>query len=246
MFNSLHLKNTFINASLINKLKFFYQPVAKNSVHKSNVFHKSYHSLPNHAPKSRNTRESIEDIVNVNTNVQNNVLLFKNESSTMCKLLRYFSIGWVFCSASLIYYSHNQINLSDYSKSVSWKNYMKEKGVHVTIFACGIIIGPVMLLILHFSMQRFIKYIILNKGGKNVSLITYHLFKKEALLTLPVSMVKSCMSRQEAVQYLPLKVCDKLFFYLMDLEGTLLNEKLFDNTIGYDKILQHSSFTNKK
>ncbi|XP_043261681.1 transmembrane protein 223 [Colletes gigas] len=246
MFNPLHLKNTFLNASLINKLKFCYQPVVKNSVHKSYVFHKSYHSLPNHALKSRNTRESIEEMMNVNTNVQNNVLLFKHESSTTCTLLRYFSIGWVFCSASLIYYSYNQINLSEYSKSISRKDYLNKKGLYVVMFACGIVLGPLAIFILHFSMQRFIKYIILNRGGKNVSLITYHLFKKEALLTLPVNMVKSSMSRQEAKQYLPLKVCDKLFFYLMDLEGTMLNEKLFDNTIGYDKVFQHSAFTNKK
>lgn len=37
---------------------------------------------------------------------------------------------------------------------------------------------------------RNIKYIILNKGGKTLSIVTYHMRKKKSNINLPIEMVR--------------------------------------------------------
>ncbi|KYM96220.1 hypothetical protein ALC62_13124, partial [Cyphomyrmex costatus] len=78
---------------------------------------------------------------------------------------------------------------------------------------------------------RSIKYIILNKGGKTLSIITNHVLKKKSKLNLPVGMVKCTADRRDNRGiYLPLKIENRSFYYLVNKSGTFLNLKLFDYT----------------
>lgn len=44
---------------------------------------------------------------------------------------------------------------------------------------------------MYATCARNVKYIILNKGGKTLSLSTYHLWKRKSdIITLPVGMVR--------------------------------------------------------
>lgn len=45
------------------------------------------------------------------------------------------------------------------------------------------------MLIVSFYIRRYVKYVILQKGGEHVSLITYNLFKNELLQEVPVKQV---------------------------------------------------------
>ncbi|KYN43383.1 hypothetical protein ALC56_02109, partial [Trachymyrmex septentrionalis] len=88
-------------------------------------------------------------------------------------------------------------------------------------------------LYIYATCARSIKYIILNKGGKTLSIITYHMQKKKSKLNLPVGMVKSTADRQDNIgMYLPLKIKNRSFYYLVDKNGTFVNSRLFDYVMG--------------
>lgn len=236
MFNSLHLKNTFTCTGLMNKLQLFYATVAKNGKFKDPVFCKSYHCSPTNAFKIRNTRNSTaqakSDALNVNTNVRNNVLLFKYENSGYFLGLKLFSIGWLCSSALLAYYTYTPQFKLIWSDDLSWIGFFKKTGGRIIYFIFAVIAGPAVIATLHFSTKRFIKYIILHKGGKNVSIITHHLYNNERLITVPVEKVRSTIARCDIHTYLPLRIRGNRFYYLLDSKGRFLNGKLFDNTIG--------------
>ncbi|KYQ55679.1 hypothetical protein ALC60_05430, partial [Trachymyrmex zeteki] len=83
------------------------------------------------------------------------------------------------------------------------------------------------------ACARSIKYIILNKGGKTLSIITYHMQKKKSKLNLPVGVVKCTADRQDDTgTYLPLKIKNKSFYYIVNKSGTFVNSNLFDHIMG--------------
>ena len=52
------------------------------------------------------------------------------------------------------------------------------------------------------------------------------------LMTVPLSSVTCHAHRQESPSFIPLRVKDHKFYFLLDKEGTLNNPKLFDITVG--------------
>ncbi|KOC60284.1 Transmembrane protein 223, partial [Habropoda laboriosa] len=90
-------------------------------------------------------------------------------------------------------------------------------------------------LLLYALNHRFVKYIILHKGGQNVSVITNHLYKRHNTFKLPVDEVKTVVARSQMINYLPLKIRGKKFYYIVDSDGKFLNGHLFDYTIGTKK-----------
>lgn len=51
--------------------------------------------------------------------------------------------------------------------------------------------GPLMYLFIYAMCARSIKYIVLNKGGKALSITTHHMRKKKSNIHLPVGMVRT-------------------------------------------------------
>ncbi|XP_076166205.1 uncharacterized protein LOC143146074 isoform X2 [Ptiloglossa arizonensis] len=237
MFNLLHLKNILINMSLINKVKCFYRPLPKNLY--LSVFCKSYHTSVNHACKIRSTRKSNEEIklhtLNPDINVQNNVLLFKHIDITKFFVMKFFIFGWLFCCTVLFYYCYDPKYKTHLLENISWKDYIKQCGLNLIICLYLSLTGPLLVLTFHLAYKRCVKYIILHKGGEEISIITYHLFKNERILKLPLNTVSSICSRSEKKVYIPIKIKGHSFYFLIDGLGKFVNENLFDNTIGTKK-----------
>lgn len=238
MFKCLYLKNTFMRIGVVKQLQFFCQTSANNVKYKS-TFCKLYHSSPNYAFRVKNTRnltqETARKQLQVDTNVQNNVLLFKNENTAFPNRIKLFTFGWLFCSTVIAYYSFSSKFISLISTSANWKDYLKQCGIRIFYFIYIVVTGPSLVLIVSFYIRRYVKYVILQKGGEHVSLITYNLFKNELLQEVPVKQIRSTLSRNEIKNYMQLKVQFQSFYYLMDAKGTFLNIELFDNTIGAAK-----------
>ncbi|XP_054015170.1 uncharacterized protein LOC128896054 isoform X1 [Hylaeus anthracinus] len=237
MFNHLCLKNAVVRADVISKLAFFYRPLAKNSKSKAPVFCKSYHSSPNCALKARSTRDSTNqrdlDIFHVNTNVQNNVILFRSKSTIATNILRCVTFGWSFGSMMLAYYTVDIKALLTWTNGVLWKE-VKQAIKDNIFYIINMLIGPITAIMSHLIIRRFIRCIILHKGGKYVTLTTHHLLKKERILTIPVEEIKvnTVIKRNT---YTSLKIRGKWFYFIMETDGTFYNQQLFNNTIGLAK-----------
>lgn len=84
---------------------------------------------------------------------------------------------------------------------------------------------------------RSVRFLVLRKGGKDVSFVTYTPFGKNRILNVPVNCISAQEARAAAKSQLPLKVKNKNFFYILDMRGEFLNTKLFDYTAGLKRKL---------
>ncbi|XP_011646033.1 transmembrane protein 223 isoform X2 [Pogonomyrmex barbatus] len=119
-----------------------------------------------------------------------------------------------------------------FNTDIKFKEFLKNNMICLTMFIFSSFAGPFMSLFLYATCARSIKYIILNKGGKTISIVTYHLLKKKSSMSLPVEMVKLFSHRTSSGSCIPLKIKNKRFYYLIDKSGTFVNPKLFDYTLG--------------
>lgn len=234
MISSLYYRN----ATNCIKLQTFYRSLTKNVRQQDSICSKSFHFSFKYPFKVNNIREYKQqtkvDKLYAKTNVKNNVLLYKYEGNRYLLVFKIASLGLIILAIIVSYYSYNDKFILTWTKDISLIDYVKLNGTDLLNFVNSIIIGPCAFLTIYAANKRFIKYIVLHKGGKNVSLITEHFFKHQETLTLPVNAVTAIWARNQMKDYLPLKVEGKLFYYLLDARGTFLNEELFDSTIGLD------------
>ncbi|KAL7853932.1 hypothetical protein AOLI_G00207760 [Acnodon oligacanthus] len=98
---------------------------------------------------------------------------------------------------------------------------------------CLVIGGGIVGLGVLFS-RRSVSRVVLHKGGGKVTVQTQSPLgaNKAWHLTVPLNQVACHAHRQESPSFIPLKVKDHKFYFLMDKEGTLNNPRLFDITVG--------------
>ncbi|XP_029160254.1 transmembrane protein 223-like [Nylanderia fulva] len=189
---------------------------------------------PNKSPQSLIVRhqQEIKTILDVNTNVRNNVLLYKNESNRHFWNIRLFAFGQLFGWSILALYTYTPKFFDIFKTDVKIKEFLQKHFIRFGTFVFSIFAGPITFGVMYATCSRNIKYIILNKGGKTLSLFTYHLCKRKLnTITVPIGMAK-CTSPRTGVTgvCIPLKVKNKSFYYLIDKSGTFVNPTLFDYT----------------
>ncbi|XP_072518114.1 transmembrane protein 223 [Salminus brasiliensis] len=82
--------------------------------------------------------------------------------------------------------------------------------------------------------RRSVSRVLLHKGGRKVTVHTQSPLgtNKAWHLTVPLNQVACFSHRLESPSFIPLKIKDHKFYFLLDNEGTLNNPKLFDITVG--------------
>lgn len=80
--------------------------------------------------------------------------------------------------------------------------------------------------------MKSVRYLVLRKGGEELTLVTYAPFGKTRMLTVPLNRVSCKEMRSRATSSLPLKVKGHYLHYLLDMQGEFKNEVLFDHTAG--------------
>lgn len=80
---------------------------------------------------------------NVNTNVQNNVMLYKNNDTYDFIVTKLLFFGWVFCNALIAVTTYNPKYITTWRKDISWAEYIKTNGISFIYFMYSIIIGNI-------------------------------------------------------------------------------------------------------
>lgn len=93
-------------------------------------------------------------------------------------------------------------------------------------------VGYGLLLLAWTFTVRSVRYLILHKGGKEVSLVTYTPFGVNRIMKVPLTAISAQESRTSASSQLPLKVKDRWLFYMLDMRGEFKNAQLYDYTAG--------------
>lgn len=79
---------------------------------------------------------------------------------------------------------------------------------------------------------RSVRFLILRKGGLDVTLVTYGPFGKNRIMTVPLKSISAQQPREIAEVLLPLKVRNRSLFYVLDMKGEFKNTELYDYTAG--------------
>ncbi|KAL7736282.1 hypothetical protein ACLKA6_002952 [Drosophila palustris] len=97
---------------------------------------------------------------------------------------------------------------------------------------CCFMIGYGILFAVWMFTLRSVRFLILRKGGKSVSFVTYGPFNRNRIMTVPLNCISAEESREMARVQLPIKVRDKALYYVLDMRGEFRNPQLFDYTAG--------------
>ncbi|OWR53942.1 hypothetical protein KGM_212935 [Danaus plexippus plexippus] len=101
-----------------------------------------------------------------------------------------------------------------------------------TLGTVAILIGTGSLAMIWLYTLKSVRYLILNKGGRHLTFITYGPFGKNRIMKVPVECVCSKESRKIARVQLPIKVKNTMMHYMLDMRGEFKNPMLFDSTAG--------------
>lgn len=179
------------------------------------------------------------------TAVAKDVILFEHDRTRFFRLLAIFCGGQFIFWAYLAHFAFT--SLRDTRKNAESQNVRTDLGGLFSFdmnlgsnawrygftLGCLVIGGGILGVAILFS-RRSVSRVILHKGGGKVTVSTQSPFGplRAHHLTVPLSQVTCHAHRQESPSFIPLKIKDYKFYFLLDKEGTLNNPKLFDITVG--------------
>lgn len=83
--------------------------------------------------------------------------------------------------------------------------------------------------------RRSVRYLILKSNQKVVTFVTYGPFGKNLTMDVPLRCLSAQESRLSAKNFLPIKVQNRAFYYILDMSGDFKNTRLFDNVVGLSR-----------
>ncbi|KAJ8915855.1 hypothetical protein NQ315_004669 [Exocentrus adspersus] len=173
--------------------------------------------------------------LDINTNVAKDVILYKYKNDRFFKIINIFGIAqfgfWTYLSM------FSFTNLKDVpvdSNEVKWwrKINLGENKYKISFTAIFFLIGWSILLVTWMYSLKSVKYLILRKGGNEVTIVTYTPTGGNRMFTLGLQNLSCKESRLNAKSQLPIKVKGHYLHYLMDMRGEFTNPTLFDQTAG--------------
>lgn len=86
---------------------------------------------------------------------------------------------------------------------------------------------------------RSIRLLVLRKDQKTVTIVTYGAFGRNHNLEVPLNHISAQESRSTAKNFLPLKIKNRIFYYILDMSGgEFRNTRLFDSVVGLQRNLK--------
>ncbi|KAK4872680.1 hypothetical protein RN001_014709 [Aquatica leii] len=183
----------------------------------------------------KSTRHQTSQI-NVNTNVVKDVILFKYENPRFFRLLNLFGICqfgfWTYLSL-FAFTSLRDAPVSTSENAAWWQRInLGENMYKNTLTAVSFIIGYGTLTIACLYTLRSVRYLVLRKGGSQVTFVTYTPIGPNRMMTVNLENVSCVESRGHARSQLPIKVRNHFLYYILDMKGEFKNSALFDYTAG--------------
>ncbi|XP_026861203.2 transmembrane protein 223 [Electrophorus electricus] len=179
------------------------------------------------------------------TAVLNDVILFEHDRTRFFRFLALFCGGQFIFWTYLAYFAFTGLRNTQKNNNGSQKikaelglfSFDMNLGSKAWRFGftlgCLVIAGGIVGLGMLFTC-RSVSRVVLHKGGRKVTVSTQSPLgvNKAWCLTVPLNQVACHAHRHESPSFIPLKVKDHKFYFLLDKEGTLNNHKLFDVTVG--------------
>ncbi|XP_055379924.1 transmembrane protein 223 [Condylostylus longicornis] len=182
-------------------------------------------------------------VYDVNTNVVKDVVIFKYENPKFFKVINLFGLSQFFFWTYLSHFAFTTLRDAPVDETIA-KEEVWYKRINLgenkfrnalTIFS--FLIGYGVLTAAWLFTLRSVRFLVLKKGGKSISLVTYSPFGENRIMTVPLNCVSAETSRESAKVQLPLKIKNRKLFYILDMRGEFTNPRLFDYTVGLKRKL---------
>nr|CAG4647575.1 EOG090X0JX7 [Megafenestra aurita] len=180
----------------------------------------------------------------LDTNVTKDVVLYSHHNPKFHRYLNLFAITQVVFWFYLAEFSMSTlrdvpVQKAEADKNLPWYRSINlgdnkyRRGITTMCIAVGVLIlgGSWM-----FSLKS-IKNIVLRKGGRDVTFITFAPFSKVRYVDAPLKNVSATQSRSRAPVQLPVKVKGYMGYFMIDMKGEFKNSPLFDATVGLRRML---------
>nr|XP_026488890.1 transmembrane protein 223 [Vanessa tameamea] len=200
----------------------------------------TFSKLKNDKPFSSVVTKTIHD---VNTNVVKDVILFKYENPKFYMYMNIFAVvQYMFWTYLGLFALQNlrdaPVDKSKITDDTPWyrKINLGENKYRNTLGTLSIIIGTGSLAMIWMYTLKSVRLLILNKGGRYLTFVTYAPFGSNRIMKVPIEFVCCKDNRKSAKVQLPLKVKNTLMHYMLDMRGEFKNPLLFDCTAGLKRI----------
>ncbi|XP_053967485.1 transmembrane protein 223 [Anastrepha ludens] len=228
--------NIFRNSThrLLHRAPLLAQSLNKATAPKALSFFSKPKSVILRAP----VRNRCSPAYDVNTNVTKDVILFKYENPRYYNVLNIFAlcqfVFWTYLSHFAFTTLKDAPVLELPEDELAWYQRINlgENKYRNGITTFCFLIGYGILCAAWLFTLRSVRYLILRKGGKDVAFVTYGPFNKNRILQVPLKYVSAQESRDLARSQLPIKVKNRVLYYVLDMRGEFRNPKLFDHTAG--------------
>ncbi|KAK5640431.1 hypothetical protein RI129_011242 [Pyrocoelia pectoralis] len=181
-------------------------------------------------------------IVNVNTNLVKDVILYKYDNPRFFKFLNIFAFCqfsfWTYLSL-FAYTSLRDAPVPSSTTAPWWQRInLGENKYRNGITFLSFLLGYGILSISWMYTLRSVRYLVLHKGGGKVTFVTYTPYGVNRMMTVGLENVSSQQTRQSATTQLPIKVKNRFMYYILDMKGEFKNGPLFDYTAGLKRTLK--------
>jgi len=179
----------------------------------------------------------------VKTNLVKDVILYSNKNSRLHRNINIFGLTQLLFWVSLAEYSTyttKKSHTGDGSEEVpNVKQNSEERKPENGFAQLFVGLGLLTLGISWIYSLRCVKNVVLRKGGKNLTLITYGPFSKVRYLDVPLEKVSAVELKSNTTnKQLPIKVKGYVGRFLIDMRGEIKNYPLFDTTVGVKRNLK--------
>ncbi|XP_041987011.1 transmembrane protein 223 [Aricia agestis] len=179
----------------------------------------------------------------VNTNVAKDVILFKYENPKFYKYMNIFAVIQYVFWTYLGFFAFKSLKDAPVDRSAIDENTPWFKKINLgenkyknTLSTIAIVIGTGSLAMIWMYTLKSVRYLILNKGGRHVTFVTYSPFGQNRIMKVPVENICCKEHRRTARVQLPLKVKNTFMHYMLDMRGEFKNVLLFDSTAGLKRV----------
>lgn len=204
----------------------------------STILNSRIQLLSGKKPVIRNFTSQPVRVLDTNTNVVKDVILFKYENPKQFRYINFFALGQFIFWNYLSFFALNELRNTPVDEEnkenlAFWErvNLGENKWRYGMSAAC-FLIGYGILVTAWFFILRSVRFLVLRKGGKSVSFVTYTPFGQNRIMDVPLKCISAQESRQTAKSTIAIKVKNRSFYYVLDMRGEFKNPVLFDHTVG--------------
>lgn len=193
---------------------------------------------------SSTAETGLAKIFEMRANVKKDILVYEFINPKFFQMMKIFGVaqcGFWFYLTGFTYINLKEVSIEDGHKLLSYDAdsipWWRKINLGGNLYRNGLsslcmILGITVLGITIIYPSRAIKSLHLLKGGSEIRLKTYSVFKNTADFTVPLNSVSCVQARTEQKPQIAMKIQNRWLYFMLDKRGLFHHKDLFDFVVG--------------